>query len=387
MNNFYFHNPTKVYFGDGEVEKVGTLSKSFGNTVLLVYGKSSIKKMGLYDKVIALLEKENITVYELAGIDPNPRIESVRKGAEICKKHQVDLVLGVGGGSVIDASKAIAAAALYDKDPWDFFAHTATCEKALPVGAILTLAATGTELNPFAVITNFEVRQKNGWGSEHVFPKFSILDPKNTYSVNKHQTGCGIVDTLTHVYENYFSKAESYLTDRIAEGIMKTVVQYGPIALEDPTNYEARANLMFASSLALHGVAGFAKVWDGFEHTTEHVLSAFYDIAHADGLSILGPHWMRYVLDESNVDKFYDFAVNVWGVAPSEDKMHVAQLGINCVFDFYKSLDMPLYLKDVEIINPDFEDIATQAIRRTGSVGNFKKLSKHDVINILKNAE
>ena len=342
MKNFYFHNSTKIYFGKDEVDKVGKLSKEFGKNVLLVYGKSSIKKSGLYDRVIKLLKSEDINVFELGGIDPNPRIESIREGGDLCKKHNIDLVLGVGGGSVIDASKGIASAAMYDGDPWDFYSYKVESKGALPIAAILTLAATGSEMNRGSVVTNFATKEKNGWGSPYTNPKFSILDPTITYTVSKHQTGCGIVDSLTHVYEFYFSNEKSYLNDRICEAIMKTIIHYGPIALKEPKNYEARANLMFSSTLALNGLTSFSKDFEGFNHTTEHVLSAYYDIAHGDGLSILAPHWMKHILNEDNVDKFYEFAVNVWGIKPESNKAYVAVQGISEVFNFYRALDMPL---------------------------------------------
>ncbi len=382
MKNFYFYNSTKIYFGKDEINKIGKLSKEFGKNILLVYGKSSIKKTGLYDRVIKLLEEEDINIFELGGIDPNPRIESVREGADLCKKHNIDLVLGVGGGSVIDASKGIASAALYDGDPWDFYSYKVESKGALPIASILTLAATGSEMNSGSVITNFETNEKNGWGSPYTNPKFSILDPTVTYTVSKHQTGCGIVDTLTHVYEFYFSNEKSYLNDRICEAIMKTVIHYGPIALNEPENYEARANLMFSSTLALNGLTGFSKDFEGFNHITEHVLSAYYDIAHGDGLSILVPHWMKHILSEENTEKFYEFAVNVWGIEPEENKAYVAKRGISEVFNFYRTLGMPLRLKDIGIIDPDFDLIAEKSVKGE-TLGKFVKLTKEDVKHIL----
>lgn len=385
MKNFSFYNPTKVFFGKGQVEKVGKLVKEYGDTVLLVYGKSSIKKIGLYDRVVKLLEKEDIKIFDFGGIDPNPRIESIREGAALCKKHNVDLVLAVGGGSTIDASKGIASAALYDGDPWDFYSYKVESNGALPIATILTLAATGSEMNAGTVVTNFETKEKNGWGSPYTNPKFSILDPENTYSVSPHQTGCGVVDALTHVYEFYFSNEDAYLNDRVCEGIMKTIIHYGPIALENPLDYEARANLMFGATLALNGVTGFAKDFEGFNHTTEHVLSAFYDIAHADGLSILAPHWMRYILSEKTVNKFYEFAVNVWGVHPGKDKMAIAKEGIKRVSEYYKSLNMPLYLKDLDITDIPLDEIVNKAVRGE-SLGRYVALTKEDVKMILTKA-
>ncbi len=382
MKNFYFYNSTKIYFGKDEVDKIGKLSKEFGSNVLLVYGKSSIKKTGLYDRVIKLLKAEEINVFELGGIDPNPRIESIREGGDLCKKHKIDLVLGVGGGSVIDASKGIASAAMYDGDPWDFYSYKVESKGALPIASILTLAATGSEMNGGSVVTNLTTKEKNGWGSLYTNPKFSILDPTLTYTVSPHQTGCGIVDSLTHVYEFYFSNEKSHLNDRICEAIMKTIIHYGPIALKEPTNYEARANLMFSSTLALNGLTSFSKDFEGFNHITEHVLSAYYDIAHGDGLSILAPHWMKHIFSEDNIEKFYEFAVNVWGIEPSDDHAYVAVQGISAVFDFYRSLDMPISLKEVGIIDPDFEELAAKSVKGK-TLGRFVPLTKEDVKNIL----
>lgn len=385
MKNFTFYNPTKILFGKGEVEKVGKLVKEYGDTVLLVYGKSSIKRIGLYDKVVKLLEKEDIKIIDFGGIDPNPRIESIREGGDLCKKHKVDLVLAVGGGSTIDASKGIASAAMYDGDPWDFYSYKVESKGALPIATILTLAATGSEMNAGSVVTNFETKEKNGWGSPYTNPKFSILDPENTYSVSYHQTGCGIVDSLTHVYEFYFSNENAYLNDRVCEGIMKTIIHYGPKALENPKDYESRSNLMFGSTLALNGVSGFAKDFEGFNHTTEHVLSAFYDIAHADGLAVLAPHWMKYILSENTVDKFYEFAVNVWGVHPGSDKMDIAKKGIDKVFEYYKSINMPLSLKELDIVNPPLDEIVNKTVKNK-TIGRYVPLTKEDVKNILKEA-
>ena len=386
MNNFVFHNPVEVYFGKGEIKHLARLIQQYGNTVLLVYGKSAIKRMGLYDEVLKILQDNDISVVELGGIDPNPRIESIREGGQLCKDHQVDLVLAVGGGSVIDAAKGIASAALYDGDPWDFYSYKVASEGALPIGTILTLAATGSEMNRGSVVTNLATKEKNGWGSNYTYPKFSILDPTYTFSVNNHQTGCGIVDTLTHVYELYFSNDVNHLNDRLCEAIMKTVIHFGPTALANPTDYEARSNLMFSSTLALNGLTGFGKSWDGFNHTTEHVLSAYYDIAHADGLAILGPHWMTYILNEHTVAKFKTFAMNVWGVADLHDDFQTATEGIRRVFAFYQSIGMPTTLKEVGIDDSQLLDISQQATKQ-GSIGRFQTLTQEDVLQILTNAK
>jgi alcohol dehydrogenase YqhD (iron-dependent ADH family) len=387
MKPFTFHNPVEVYFGEGQIKHLPDLIQRYGTKVLLVYGKSAIKRMGLYDTVLTMLAKNDIEVVELGGIDPNPRIESVGEGGRLCKEHDIDLVLAVGGGSVIDAAKGIASAALYDGDPWDFYSYQAESTGALPIGTILTLAATGSEMNRGSVVTNFATKEKNGWGSAYTYPKFSILDPTYTFTVSKHQTGCGIVDSLTHIFEFYFSRDHAPLNDRIVEGIMKTILTDGPIAIEDPTNYDARANLMFASTLALNGLSGFGKTWDGFNHTTEHVLSAFYDIAHADGLAILAPHWMSYILSEDNVDVFERFAIHVFGVPKQTDPMATARQGIASLRAFYKRIGMPTKLHHVGIDDKEFDAIAAQATRHGGTVGRFVPLTQEDVKNILVQAK
>lgn len=387
MNNFTFHNPVTVYFGQGEIRRLPELIAPHGDKVLLVYGKSAIQRMGLYDTVLELLGEHGITVVELGGIDPNPRIESIREGGRLCKEHNIDLVLAVGGGSVIDAAKGIASAALYDGDPWDFYSYQAESTGALPIGTILTLAATGSEMNRGSVVTNFATKEKNGWGSAYTYPKFSILDPTYTFSVSKHQTGCGIVDSLTHIFEFYFSRDHAPLNDRIVEGIMKTILQYGPIAITEPENYEARANLMFASTLALNGLSGFAKTWDGFNHTTEHVLSAFYDIAHADGLAILAPHWMQFILSPDTVEVFERFATNVFDMEPAADPMVTATKGIAALIAFYRQIGMPVKLHEVDIDDTEFDAIAERATKHGGTVGRFVPLTEDDVKQILIQAK
>ncbi|MFK5883231.1 MAG: iron-containing alcohol dehydrogenase, partial [Candidatus Izemoplasma sp.] len=280
----------------------------------------------------------------------------------------------------------ICVGALYDGDPWDFYSYKVQPKNALPLGTVLTLSATGSEMNKGSVITNEATKQKHGWGSIYSFPKFSILDPTLTYTVSPHQTACGVVDALTHIYEYYFNKGnKAYLNDRISEAIMKTIVKYGPIAYNDPTNYEARAALMWSSSLALNGITKFAKAFEGFNHITEHAISAIYDITHADGLSILGPIWMEYVLNEENVNKFYEFAVNVWDIKEDPDKMKVAKLGIARVFEYYKELNMPLTFNEVGITNPDLELIADKSLTKD-TLGQLVPLNKEDIINILKKA-
>jgi alcohol dehydrogenase YqhD (iron-dependent ADH family) len=274
------------------------------------------------------LAAQRLDYVELAGVDPNPRLASVKQGAALCRQHGVDFVLAVGGGSSIDCAKGIAAAALDDGDPWDFWAWKRPITRALPLGTVLTLAATGSEMNDGCVITNEDTREKHGASGPALFPRFSILDPTHTYSVSRRQTASGTADIMTHVYEFYFSHAESaYLQNGMAEAVLKTCVKYGPIACEYPDDYEARANLMWAGSMALNGVVSDGLIFDGFNHPTEHAVSAIYDLTHGVGLAILATHWMEYILGPETVLKFVAFARNVWGVS-GDDAMAVAREGI-----------------------------------------------------------
>lgn len=385
MRAFTMENPTKVYFGEGVIRNLGAQVKAYGNKVLLVYGQGSIKRNGVYEDVLAQLDLMEISYVELGGVRSNPRLTTVVEGAKICREHKVDLVLAVGGGSVIDCAKAIAAAACYDFDPWRFMSHQERPIKALPIGTVLTIAATGSEMNDGSVISNEATNEKLGWSSEILFPKFSILDPTYTYTVSRHQTACGIVDILSHLIEFYFSLEEDgYISDRMSEAVMTTVIKYGKTAILEPENYEARANLMWASSLALNGYVNRGKSFEGFNHMVEHALSAKYDITHADGLAVLIPNWMSYVLDDRRAPKMGKYARVVWGVK-EEDDFIAAKKGIERTRRFFEFLDMPTSLKHLQMDDHRFEEVLDHAF--TGkTLGNFKKLSRTDVRKILQQA-
>ncbi len=386
MLNFTFYSPTRILFGRNQIQNLGQQIKPYGSKILLVYGKGSIKKNGIYTAVIDQLKENGIDFLELAGIDPNPRLTSVVQGADLCRKHALTFILAVGGGSVIDCAKGIAAAACYEGDPWDFWSYKTKIRQALPVGAVLTLSATGSEMNSNAVITNEATGQKHGVGADALYPKFSILDPTYTFTVPPYQTAAGVADILTHVYEFYFSLGtEAYLQDSMAEGIMKTCIKYAPIACAEPENYEARANLMWASSMALNGTIGAGKRFDGFCHNVEHAISALYDLTHGVGLAILAPHWMEYVLDEQTVHRFALFARNVWNVE-GQDEMEAARLGIQKTRAFYRSLGLPGQLSEVGIGPERFDEIVNKSLFRE-TLGNFKQLNREDVSNILLRAQ
>lgn len=386
MYSFVFQNPTKIYFGENQLCHLGEELKQCGTRVLLTYGGGSIKKTGLYDKVVDELKKAGITVFELCGIEPNPRHTTVNKGAEICKKENIDVLLAVGGGSTIDCTKVMAAAAFYDGDSWDLVTRKAPITQALPVVTILTLAATGSEMNANAVITNLDTNEKIGI-SHHLFqPRASFLDPTNTYTVGAYQTACGAVDILSHIFDSYYFTAgkKMEMVDRIMEDVMKTVIKYAPIAIKEPENYEARANLMWASSWALNGFLRTGTFQDFSCHAMEHELSAFYDITHGLGLAILTPRWMLYILDEFTAPQFKQFGVNVFGISESLSNLDGAKRAITALSDFFfKTLGLQSTFREIGIDEKNFKVMAEQACRGDVIKG-FKTLTQEDVENIFK---
>ncbi|MDF9824219.1 alcohol dehydrogenase YqhD (iron-dependent ADH family) [Breznakia sp. PF5-3] len=383
MNNFTYYVPVRIHFGKGEISKLHDEITSIGKNVLLVYGGGSIKRIGVYDQVIEQLKDCN--VFELGGVDPNPRLKSVEDGALICKENHIDVVLAVGGGSSIDCAKAICAAAYYDGNPWDFIVDSSLIKKALPLVSVLTLSATGSEMDNTAVITNPQTKDKRGFGSRHLFPKVSILDPTYTYSVSKYQTASGVADIMSHTFETYFNDTkDAYLSNEIAISILKTCIKYGKVVYDEPDNYEARANLMWASSLAINGLisCGCGKSWSC--HPMEHVLSAYYDVTHGAGLAMLTPKWMTYILDDSTVDKFAEYGIEVWGIDASLPPMEIAKTAIANTEAFFHSLDLPSTFEEIGI--PDtstLEEMAQMAVdSKGGTIKGYRKLEFQDVVNI-----
>ena len=386
MNSFVYNIPTKVYFGENQLGHLGQELLKFGKRVLLTYGGGSIKRIGLYDKVIAELKAADIEVYELSGIEPNPRIDSVREGVRICKEKGIDAVLAVGGGSTLDASKFIAAGAYVDHDPWEFFgANAKPIERALPLVTILTLSATGSEMDSGGVISNLETGDKLGRLAPALQPRVSFLDPTLTYSVSKYQTACGAADMMSHIIEVYFNtQKDLFMLDCFMEGMLKTIVKYAPIAISEPENYEARANLMWTSSWAINGfiIGGKRKAWSC--HPMEHELSAIYDITHGLGLAILTPRWMEYCLDETTVDKYVQYGVNVFGIDASMDKMEIARESIRRTAEFlFDTLGLSRTFTEVGIKREDFALMAKKACRY-GDIKGFKTLTPADVERIFE---
>lgn len=381
MNNFVYDIPTKVYFGENQLGNLGKELRQFGRRVLLTYGGGSIKRIGLYDRVVAELKRADMEVFELSGIEPNPRIESVRRGVEICKEQGIDVLLAVGGGSTIDATKFMAAGACVEHDAWEFFgAGAKPIERALPIVTILTLSATGSEMDTAGVVSNFETGDKLGRLARPLLPRVSFLDPTLTYSVSRFQTAAGTADIMSHILETYFTNEHDlYMLDCFMEGLLKTLVKFGPVALAEPDNYEARANLMWTASWAINGfiIGGKRRAWSC--HPMEHELSAVYDITHGLGLAILTPRWMRYCLDDSTVDKFVQYGVNVFGIDPSLDKMAIAHEAIRRTEKFlFDDLGLQRTFTEVGIKREAFASMAQKACRY-GDIKGFKQLSPADV--------
>lgn len=385
MNNFIYDIPTKVYFGKDQLGNLGKELSKYGKRVLLTYGGGSIKKSGLYDKIVEEIKKAGLELFELSGIAPNPRVQSVNDGANICKKENIDVLLAVGGGSVIDCTKYIGAATYYDGDAWDILLQKTSVEKCLPIITVLTLSATGSEMNCGGVISNPDTKDKIGLSFPVMQPKVSFLDPTITYTVNKFQTACGAADMLNHIMEVYFNMDQDlYMLDTVMEGLMKTIIKYAPIALEKPDDYEARANLMWTSSWAINGFIDGGKHQAWSCHPIEHEISAIYDITHGLGLAILTPRWLEYTLDESTVSKFYQFGVNVFDIDKNLEPMDVAKKSIEKVSDFlFNTLGLKSRLSDIGIDDSNFEIMAKKACM--GSViPGFKPLNKQDIVNIFK---
>ncbi len=410
MQNFNYNIPTKIFFWKWQIKNLASQIKPFWNKVLLVYGKWSIKKSWLYDEVVQILKKNQIKIFELGNVEPNPDIKSVREGVKICKENQINFILAVGGWSVIDCWKAVALATYYDGDARDIFQGKWKCKKSIPIWTILTLSATGSEMNPYTVISNREISEKCDFGHISLYPKFSILDPQYTFSVDKHQTIAWIVDTMSHVLEQYFSTEECFINYRISEAILKTCIHYWPIALKEPENYEARAELMWASSLALNGMIGYWKTNDWATHHIEHQVSAIYNIAHGDWLAVLFPNWMKYVLDKNSknnfiLNKFCDFTTNVWDIpnngslfdkvdkefpvcgtaklfVEKQENLKLANLWIEKLREFWDSIWAPNKLSDLWIDEKNIEKMAEMSTK-DWEIGNFMKLGKKDVLEIL----
>ena len=373
MYNFVYSIPTKIYFGKGQISHLKDALAEFGKTVLLVYGGGSIRKNGLYDEAARQCREAGIKLVECGGIEPNPRIESVRRGVELCRTGGVEVVLAIGGGSVIDAAKVIAASANYPGDPWDIVLDTKKVRGVLPIVTVLTLSATGSEMDTFAVISDLGLKEKLGCGHPDMRPRISICDPEYTASVSAYQTTTGTADMMSHIFEAYFTpEKDAYMQNRMAEGLLRTCIRYGTAAIREPENYEARANLMWTGSWAINGFLEMGKGVTWSVHPMEHELSAYYDITHGVGLAILTPHWMRAVLSRDTADKFVEFAKNVWDIqaaAPGEEateeaKFAAAEKAIRATADYFKAMNLPATLREVGIDEKYFDVMSQKAAQK-----------------------
>lgn len=384
MRNFEFYNPTKLIFGQGTLEALAQEVPKYGRNVLLMYGGGSIKRNGLYDKVISQLNSINTVITELSGVEPNPRLSTVHKGVELCREHSIDLILAVGGGSVLDCAKAVAVGAKYEGDMWDFVERKAAPQAALPLGTVLTMAATGSEMNNGSVITNEATQEKMGWGSIHAFPAFSILDPEHTFSLPRDQTVYGMVDIMSHVLEHYFHlDGNTPVQDGFCETLLRTVIEAAPMLIEDLENYELRETILYCGTMALNGMVSMGFAGDWATHNIEHAVSAVYDIPHGGGLAILFPHWMKYNLSVKP-ERFRQLAVNVFNVDPAgKSDEQIGLEGIDELRKFWDSIGAPSRLADYDIDDKEIENMADKAVR-FGPFGNFRKLQREDVVEIYK---
>lgn len=389
MLDFSYQNGTRIHFGRNTERDAGELTAPYGQTVLLLYGQGSIRGSGLYDRVLLSLENKGLRVVELGGVRPNPTVELARQGIELCRKKRVDIILAVGGGSVIDSAKAIAAGIDHEGDVWDFYTGKAEPQNALPVGVILTIPAAGSESSMFSVLSNPEGQWKKGFGHPLLRPAFAILNPELTFSLPAYQTACGASDMLAHVMERYFSNTPHvHLSDRLCEGVMKTIIELAPLAIMDPEDYDVRAELMWAGTVAHHDFLNSGRETDWASHGIEHEISALYDLAHGAGLSIVFPAWMRYVV-QGNTGKMAQFATRVFGFELDFDHPdRTAMLGIEALEDFYIKLGLPVRLCDAGI---DEDRISEMARKATGdgawTLGTYRTLDSEAVADILQLAK
>ena len=392
MNDFNYYAPTKVVFGKGAEQKVGNLIKEQNcKKVLIHYGSGSARRSGLLDRIEAIFDKEGITYVELGGVVPNPRLSLVYEGIALCKKENVDFILAVGGGSVIDSAKAIGYGVANEGDVWDFFDFKRKPTACLPIGVVLTIAAAGSEMSGSCVITKEDGGMKRGCTTDYSRLKFAVLDPELTMTLPPYQTACGCTDILMHTMERYFNHGENMeLTDGISEALMRTVIRNAKILVKEPENYDARAEVMWAGSLSHNGLTGCGT--DGGDwatHKLEHELGGMFDVAHGAGLAAVWGSWARYVMDEKP-ERFAQFAVDVMGVEESDDVKSTALKGIEAVEEFYRMIEMPTNMKELGI-DPTDEQIKDMAMKATNhdtqQLGAFKKLSAKDLVEIYKTAK
>ena len=383
MQNFDYMTPTRLIFGRDAIAKLPEVMTRFGKKILLTYGGGSIKKIGLYQKVLEMLKGYDIV--ELPGIQPNPKYDpSVLDGVRLCKEHNVDVILSVGGGSVLDCSKAIAAGAKYDGDPWDLISYKVKAKAALPIVDIITLAATGSEYDCGGVISRTETNDKIGYIDPLLFPVVSILDPVYTFTVSKKQTAAGIADAMNHTIEQYFVEDSTLLNDGFCESMLRSLMINGRKCLENPEDYTARAEMMLACTYGCNGILALGNSYSGWPcHGIEHALSAYYDITHGEGLAIITPRWMRHILNERTIDRFVKYGINVFGIDPALPKQEIAGKAIDATYEFFESINIPMHLRDVGIDDSRIDEMAHHIAVNEGLDKAYAPLTEQDIKEIL----
>ena len=383
MQNFDYMTPTRLIFGKESIVKLPEVMRPLGKRVLLTYGGGSIKKLGLYDRVKELMK--DFEIFELPGIQPNPKYDpSVLEGVRICKEQQIDVILAVGGGSVLDCSKAIAAGAKYDGDPWDLITYKVKAQAALPIVDILTLAATGSEYDCGGVISRTETNDKIGYMDPLLFPVCSILDPVYTFSVSKKQTAAGCADAMNHTIEQYFAADTTLLNDGFCESMLKSLMVNARKCLDNPEDYTARAEMMLCCTYGCNGILSLGNSPSGWPcHGIEHALSAYYDITHGEGLAIITPRWMRHILSDKTIDRFVKYGINVFGIDASLPKQEIAEKAIDATYKFFESINIPMHLREVGIDDSRIDEMAHHIAVNEGLENAYAPLTEQDIKEIL----
>ena len=382
MQNFDYCTPTRLIFGKDAIKNLPDVMKPW-KRILLTYGGGSIKKIGLYDKVKELLK--DFEICELSGIQPNPKYNpSVLDGVKICKEKNIDVILAVGGGSVLDCSKAIAAGAKYDGETWDLITYKAKAKEALPIVDILTLAATGSEYDCGGVISRTETNDKIGYIDPVLFPVCSILDPVYTFTVSKKQTAAGCADAMNHVMEQYFTADTTLLNDGFCESELKSLMENTRACLDNPEDYRARAEMMLCCTYGCNGILALGNSYSGWPcHAIEHALSAYYDITHGEGLAIITPRWMKHILSDKTIDRFVKYGVNVFGIDKNLEKFEIANKAIDETYKFFESIGIPMHLKDVGIDDKRIDEMAHHIAVNEGLENAYVPLLEEDIKSIL----
>lgn len=384
MQNFDYCTPTRLIFGQGVVEKLPEVMSNYGKKILLTYGGGSIKKIGLYDKVKEILKE--FEIIELSGIQPNPKYDpSVLEGVKLCKENDVDVILSVGGGSVLDCSKAIAAGAKYEGDPWDLISYKVKAQAALPIVDIITLAATGSEYDSGGVISRTETNDKIGYIDPLLYPEVSFLDPEYTFTVSKKQTAAGCADAMNHIMEQYFCDDSTILNDGFMEAGLKSLMVNAKKCLENPEDYTARAEMMLTCTYGCNGIYALGNSESGWPlHGMEHALSAYYDITHGEGLAIITPRWMKHVLNEKTVDRFVKYGINVFRIDSNQDRFEIANQAIDATYKFFESINIPMHLKDVGIDESRIDEMAIHVADNEGLENAWVPLKQKDIADIFR---